>query len=215
MTSAGLASARAATSAIRVSEKPRSAIDVDGGRSICSRRRSGPDGTSGASRLADLVERLAIRPLPPARLPAGTPCPEADRLRRLNGQSNISADAGVRGTQAMAPAPDRDGSSRRRAAVRAMLEARSVARGGRQRAAGQLRAPDGHRGAPQHRGRWRAPGQPAVRRDRRPALRAQPGRPRRAGGPGPARRAGQRARAAAARPPRGRPLGRDLRQRRR
>ena len=61
MTRAGLASARWATSEIRVSEKPRSQITSTAARSICSRRWSGPLATSGAASLTGTLRHLSLR----------------------------------------------------------------------------------------------------------------------------------------------------------
>ena len=99
-------------------------------------------------------------------------------------------------------------------ALRAMLEPRSIAIVGASARPGSF----GHRMvtevAPQHRAPRRPPGQPAVRRDRRPAVRRLPRRPGRAGRPGADGRAGRgpRGAAAAGRRPR-RPVGHRLRQR--
>ena len=85
-----------------------------------------------------------------------------------------------------------------------------------QRPRRQLRSSDGHRGRPQPPWTGRAPGQPPVRRDRRPPLRGLAGRSRRAGRPGAARRTGLGPGGTArARCQTRRPVGGDLRQRRR
>src|SRR4051812_24055885 len=111
MTRAGLAPERRATSAIRVSEKPRSPISSAAACSICSRRWSGASFGAGAGDSGGDPPH----PHPPARYGPRLPPPpcRADYHRpRLNSQSTVR-----KGGMSVS-APD---------AVRAMLGARSVA----------------------------------------------------------------------------------------
>src|SRR4051812_2752587 len=111
MTRAGLAPERRATSAIRVSEKPRSPISSAAACSICSRRWSGASFAAGADdSTGDTTDSNSSARYGPSLPP--TPCRADYHRPRLNSQSTVR-----KGGMSVS-APD---------AVRAMLDARSVA----------------------------------------------------------------------------------------